>query len=164
MLCNLRGIRLRQRASEEATCRASLPTGRVSTQQMSSLSSSSSSWPFPMPCRSVFPGWRCCSSALMAASCWRKKSAFCCLERDLSTAVAILELTSTMESCFARTLVMVEDAMKANRWIGVLWMMSALFHGVGSKQWRLVSWVVLLLVKISNHGEKFHTSMHTKVN
>ena len=58
----------------------------------------------------------------------------------------------------------VEDAMKANWWIGVLWTMSALFHGVGSKQWRLVSQVVLLLMEISNQGEKFHASMHTKVN
>ena len=54
-------------------------------------------------------------SALMAASYCRIKNAFYCLERDSSKAAMILELTWSMESCFARTFVRVEDAMTVIR-------------------------------------------------
>jgi hypothetical protein len=77
------------------------PVGSMS--RMSNSNSSSSSWLFPVPCRSVFPCSRRCSSALMAARRERKRGTFSCLQRDSLTAVAFLELTSTIESCFART-------------------------------------------------------------
>ena len=35
----------------------------------------------------------------MAASCWRRKNSFCCLDRDSSTDAAIFLDTSEMEAC-----------------------------------------------------------------
>lgn len=39
------------------------------------------------------------SSRWMAASCWRRKNSFCCLERDSSTDAAIFLDTSDIEAC-----------------------------------------------------------------
>jgi hypothetical protein len=95
-------IRLRRRASVDAMRRTSVHAGSASTPRTSTSRSSPSSAIFPLPCRSALAGSRRCSSLLMTASCCRRKSAFCCFQRDSSTAVA---LTSAMESCFVNTCV-----------------------------------------------------------
>lgn len=43
------------------------------------------------------------SSRWIAASCWRRKNSFCCLERDSSTAEAIFFETSEMEACLRKS-------------------------------------------------------------
>src|SRR5580658_4581674 len=59
---------------------------------------------FPLACRSVLA----CSRRLTAASCYRRKRAFCCFEKDSSTAVAIFVLTLALESCFVNACDMLE--------------------------------------------------------
>jgi len=46
--------------------------------------------------------WSVCSSRWMAASCWRRKNSFCCLDKLSSTAVAIFLDSSNMDACLTK--------------------------------------------------------------